>query len=668
MDQFLDFRNSALIHYEKEMFMKQEHAQNPMQSQPPKRNPLQIYIAAAMTQKGKLSLTMLLASISALLELVPYVFIWIIAKEAMAGCSTYVWWLTWGIFASVILRFACQAGVTMLGHLAGFQAEYVLRKKLLSHMRQVKPVLLEGKSAQLSRAVMDEVGKLNGIVAHTIPDLVASLLLCLFSMCLLFFTDWRLALAGLAMFLIGIKAQSLITKVSPELFGQWMAAETRAGRALLSYVRGVATLKAFNRQADSLGEVKDSIFAIGSLGSTLTKFCSMPFSLFDLAMVSPLFLILPLGLWFCSTGSLPLEDLLFFTAVGGVFLLPVRKIMHNLASLRTLQAAAGQLQQIMDMPVMDIPLTEAETAGAGHGARQGGQKAQSAAFRQTGSDTDCRADSALPAGYDIVFDQVSYAVGSPDKPTMVLHEVSFVLEEGSITTVTGPSGSGKTTLARLLARLDDVTSGSIRLGGMDIRSIPAETLHDMISVVFQDPALFHGTIRDNILLARPDATETELMQAFTAAGCARMLNAFPKGLDTIIGDRGLGLSGGERQRIAIARAFLKNAPILILDEATAHLDPVTARDISQSLASLMEGRTVLAISHRLCETARATSTLVLVNGSLEARGSHEELLDSSPAYKRLWQLQEQSMRWRLGQPQSRVSGAGTMAGNGEVQA
>ena len=586
-----------------------------------KRSPLSIYWKAAMPEWGKMSLAVFLACVAAFLEIVPYILIWLIAEEALSLSpdTQNIWWFTAAIFGAIILRFSAQAGVTILGHLAGFRAECRLRIQLIEHLQTIRPIAVEGKSGQLSRAIMDEVGRLNGVLAHTIPDLISGIFLTLSCAAILFWIDWRLALAALFMLLVGLWAQSRMAAASPQLFEQWMRAEGRAASALLFYVRGLATLRAFNRQADSLQEVKDSVFAVGKLGGEVTRICAMPYSVFTLAMSTPLILVLPCAFWFYSKGTLSISNLIFFISISGVFLLPLCKVVMNLASLRTLQAGAAQLQQMIDLPSFN---------------------------------TDINIKN-IPNTSTIIFENVSYSVKTASgEEACILQNVSFSLAQGSITTVTGPSGSGKTTLARLLARLDDVSKGRILIGGYDIRSIPHEQFQRIISVVFQDPFLFHGTLRENILLAKPNATEEELLQAVEAAGCTDMLKEFPLGLDTPIGDKGLGLSGGEQQRIAIARAFLKDAPILILDEATAHLDPIAAKEVSQSLNRLMTGKTVFAISHRLRDIENADTTLVLVGGELESMGTHDELLVNSPSYQKLWALQEQSQVWRLGKDHS----------------
>lgn len=586
-----------------------------------KRSPLSIYWKAAMPEWGKMSLAVFLACVAAFLEIVPYILIWLIAEEALSLSpdTQNIWWFTAAIFGAIILRFSAQAGVTILGHLAGFRAECRLRIQLIEHLQTIRPIAVEGKSGQLSRAIMDEVGRLNGVLAHTLPDLISGIFLSLSCAAILFWIDWRLALAALFMLLVGLWAQSRMAAASPQLFEQWMRAEGRAASALLFYVRGLATLRAFNRQADSLQEVKDSVFAVGKLGGEVTRICAMPYSVFTLAMSTPLILVLPCAFWFYSKGTLSISNLIFFISISGVFLLPLCKVVMNLASLRTLQAGAAQLQQMIDLPSFN---------------------------------TDINIKN-IPNTSTIIFENVSYSVKTASgEEACILQNVSFSLAQGSITTVTGPSGSGKTTLARLLARLDDVSKGRILIGGYDIRSIPHEQFQRIISVVFQDPFLFHGTLRENILLAKPNATEEELLQAVEAAGCTDMLKEFPLGLDTPIGDKGLGLSGGEQQRIAIARAFLKDAPILILDEATAHLDPIAAKEVSQSLNRLMTGKTVFAISHRLRDIENADTTLVLVGGELESMGTHDELLVNSPSYQKLWALQEQSQVWRLGKDHS----------------
>ena len=586
-----------------------------------KRSPLSIYWKAAMPEWGKMSLAVFLACVAAFLEIVPYILIWLIAEEALSLSpdTQNIWWFTAAIFGAIILRFSAQAGVTILGHLAGFRAECRLRIQLIEHLQTIRPIAVEGKSGQLSRAIMDEVGRLNGVLAHTIPDLISGIFLSLSCAAILFWIDWRLALAALFMLLVGLWAQSRMAAASPQLFEQWMRAEGRAASALLFYVRGLATLRAFNRQADSLQEVKDSVFAVGKLGGEVTRICAMPYSVFTLAMSTPLILVLPCAFWFYSKGTLSISNLIFFISISGVFLLPLCKVVMNLASLRTLQAGAAQLQQMIDLQSFN---------------------------------TDINIKN-IPNTSTIIFENVSYSVKTASgEEACILQNVSFSLAQGSITTVTGPSGSGKTTLARLLARLDDVSKGRILIGGYDIRSIPHEQFQRIISVVFQDPFLFHGTLRENILLAKPNATEEELLQAVEAAGCTDMLKEFPLGLDTPIGDKGLGLSGGEQQRIAIARAFLKDAPILILDEATAHLDPIAAKEVSQSLNRLMTGKTVFAISHRLRDIENADTTLVLVGGELESMGTHDELLVNSPSYQKLWALQEQSQVWRLGKDHS----------------
>lgn len=589
------------------------------------QSPLHVYWQAALPDRGKLALTVLLACLAAALEIAPFVLIWVIAGDAFehAAGTDRMLWLTGGIFGVIILRFIIQGAVTILGHLAGFSSECRLRCRLIEHMKTVMPAAVEGKSAQLSRAVMDEVGRLNGVLAHTIPDAVAGLFMFLVCGGLLLWADWRLAVASCGMLALGIWAQVRIARASPEMFTRWVQADGRASSALLFYVRGLATLRTFNRQASSLNEVTGSIFGIGKLAGEVTRACAVPYSLFGLAMTSPLLVILPFALLLHQYGSLSVADLIFAVAISGIMLLPLTKVVMSLTALRLLQAAAAHIRDMMALPEFAEPPALKPVADA-----------------------------------EVVFENVSYSVKSGSgEEVSILRNVSFTLPQGCITTVTGPSGSGKTTMARLLARLDDVSQGRILIGGQDIRDLPILQFQKLVSIVFQDAFLFHGTIRENILLARPDATEGELAYAVEAAGCAAMLQELPLGLETPVGDKGLGLSGGERQRIAIARAFLKNAPVLILDEASAHLDPLAARDIARSLKLLMADKTVFAISHRLNEIENAHATLVVVDGTLEKEGTHEDLLASSAVYQNLWRLQTRSSAWRLGMERTRGDAA-----------
>ncbi|WP_298034423.1 ABC transporter ATP-binding protein [uncultured Desulfovibrio sp.] len=580
-------------------------------------NPLYMYWQATVPEKGKLLPTLGLACLAGLLEVVPYVLICFIAREALGDSPNkgVIIWLIVGIFCAVILRFMAQAGVTVLGHLAGFSAEWRLRTQLIERLALARPAAVEGKSAQLSRTVMDEVARLHDILAHTVPDIVSGLVLTVACAVFLLMVDWRLTLLALLMLFVGIWAQSRISRASPAYFERWVQAERRTAAALLFYVRGLATLRAFNRHASSLQEVRNSIFDLGKLGGDLTRVCSMPYSVFGLAMLTPLLAVLPAAFWFYSKGTLSVADMLLFIAVSGIMLLPLAKVAMSLPRLRNLQTGAAHIQEMMDISIFP-EVSDAENS---------------------------------PKSAEIIFENVSYRMTPPTgNEVALLRNVSFRLAPGSVTTVTGPSGAGKTTLARLLARLDDVSEGRILIGGQDIRQLPPQQFQSLISIVFQNSFLFYGTIRENILLARPEATEEEVQQAAEAAGCTAMLKELPQGLDTRVGDKGLGLSGGEQQRIAIARAFLKNAPILILDEAMAHLDPIVAKEISQSLKRLMAGKTVFAISHRLRDIEHADETLVMAQGALEAKGTHEELIVNSQTYRKLWQIQEQSRVWRLG--------------------
>jgi len=341
----------------------------------------------------------------------------------------------------------------------------------------------------------------------------------------------------------------------------------------------------------------------------------VPYAVFGMCMTYPLVVLLPLGLLWVNADSLAFADYLLFLALGGVLLLPLNRVMMALHGLRKLSASGARIMAVLEQaPQVSTPVGE-----------------------------------AVPADASVRFEAVDYAPSADPASPRLLHEVSFALPAGTVTVVTGPSGAGKTTLARLLTRMIEPTAGRITLGGIDLRDLPLETLRAQVAIVFQDPVLFHASLRDNIRLARPAADDTEVIAALRAAGAGGMLVSLPDGLDTLIGDRGTRLSGGERQRIALARAFLKNAPVLILDEATAHVDPVAERDIRQAMTALMQGRSVLLIAHRLRGAEQAGQVVVMDGGRVVASGPHQTLLADCDLYRRLWQAQDSAADWSLGQ-------------------
>ncbi|SIT07208.1 ABC transporter ATP-binding protein [Insolitispirillum peregrinum] len=582
-----------------------------------KSSPLAVYLSALRPWRGLVYLMLGLACLAAVLELAPWLVAWrmMVAVLEPAEGDPSLQALVALALGLVLARFAVQAGVTISGHRAAFQAEAALRHRLIDHLARLPLATLEGRTGDLKQVVMEDVGRLNGLLAHTVPDVLSGLLLPLVTLAAFAVIDWRMALASAALLPIGLWAQARMAAGAATVYQQWVAAEARSGKALLSYVRGIATLRAFSRQASSLDEVRQSVQAVQSMAEDITRRSAVPYAVFGMCMTYPLVVLLPLGLLWVNADSLAFADYLLFLALGGVLLLPLNRVMMALHGLRKLSASGTRIMAVLEQaPQASTPVGE-----------------------------------AVPADASVRFEAVDYAPSADPASPRLLHEVSFALPAGTVTVVTGPSGAGKTTLARLLTRMIEPTAGRITLGGIDLRDLPLETLRAQVAIVFQDPVLFHASLRDNIRLARPAADDTEVIAALRAAGAGGMLVSLPDGLDTLIGDRGTRLSGGERQRIALARAFLKNAPVLILDEATAHVDPVAERDIRQAMTALMQGRSVLLIAHRLRGAEQAGQVVVMDGGRVVASGPHQTLLADCDLYRRLWQAQDSAADWSLGQ-------------------
>lgn len=584
----------------------------------PRSPGLAVLIDALRLVRGHIALSAALALVGTLLELVPYLVIWQIAAvllnpalldPAETGGHFAISTLALAGLGGTLLRFVVQGGSSIIGHAAAFRVERMLRQRLLDHISHVPLARLDGQGGVLKKTLLDDVGRINGVLAHTLPDLVSGLGMPLVAGCLLVWVDWGMALACLALLPLAVMAQARMAVGSAALFAHWSETEAAANERLLAYVQGIATLKAFNRQARSLDGVRRAVHDLRDLAVSLTRQSRYPYALFGLALSFNLVAILPAGLLLHAGGSLALADLMLFLALGGVLTLPLTRVVHATSGLRQLAASLDRVAALLAEPPMAI----------------------TDAFER-------------PDGNTVQFEAAGFTHANG---TAALAGISLSLAEGRVTALVGPSGAGKTTLARLLTRTLDCTQGRITIGGADIRQMDPADLAGRLSTVFQDPVLFQGSLTDNIRLARPSATDAEVAAAASAASADDFIRALPQGYDTLVGDRGARLSGGERQRIAIARAVLKDAPILILDEATAHADPQTEHEVQRALARLARGRTVLVIAHRLSTIERADSIIVLRDGRVEASGSHATLLHISPTYAALHEAQDNAARWSL---------------------
>jgi len=510
---------------------------------------------------------------------------------------------------AVVVGLLLASAANMLGHKIAFAVQKELRLALLGRMAQMPVSRIEGKAGELKKVVLGDIDRLEGLLAHVLPDMVAGLTGPIAGAVVLLFIDWRLTLSALALVPVAWFAQYWTWHGRTAIFEEWNRTEANANSALLSYVRGIATLKAFNRQASTLENVTTAIHRLRDLAVMVTRRSRYPYSLFSSALSANLLVVLPVALILHKSGLIDQAEFVLAVVLGACLVKPLNKVVFAAMILARTSVAIDRIQALLN------------TSTIAEHARMN-----------------------PPVHNTIRFERVCFAY---PEGRAVLQNIDLEINEGSLTALVGPSGAGKTTLARLLPRFEDCTSGCIRLGGVDIRDLSLAELRRRIGIVFQDPTLFHGSIRDNIGIAKPDASPERLAQAATDA---RVQSFGGDALAVTVSDGGSGLSGGERQRVAIARAILKDAPILILDEATAFVDAENEAEVQVALSAAGQGRTVLVIAHRLASIEHADQIIVLNEGRVEACGKHADLLRRSPTYARLWNAQQRATGWKLAAP------------------
>ena len=489
---------------------------------------------------------------------------------------------------------------TAISHTATYYTLRELRKALLDKLsRMPMGTILDTPSGQYKTTIVDRVEGMEPTLAHLIPEMTSNILVPLAIAIYIFALDWRMGLASLLTTVIGLLVASQSSKTYAVRWQGAVETGRRMANAIVEYVGGIQVVKAFSQSAGSYRRYADAVtdnaqYSVDWMADNQKYMATMQ-------SVTPAVLlpILPVGLLFWSGGSLPADHFLTIIVLSLGLTGPLLAAMSFVDELAVVGTNVAEIAGILEGPELVRPTQK-----------------------------------AVLAGQEIILQQVCFRYGKAEKE--ILHGLDLTIEPGTVTALVGPSGSGKSTIAKLIAGLWDVTGGSITLGGVDLRQIPLEQLNSQIAYVSQDNYLFDCTVRENIRMGRLDATDAEVEAVAKAAGCDGFIRALEQGYDTICGGGGGHLSGGEKQRISIARAMLKNAPIVILDEATASVDPENEALIQRAIYALTKGKTLIVIAHRLSTIVDADKIVVVEQGRIVGQGKQEALLANCPLYAQMW--------------------------------
>ena len=559
-----------------------------------------------------------LSAVSALVALVPFVYIWKILRDVLNAAPDYAQAVNiphygWMAVLFAVLAYLIYIAALMCSHLSAFRVATNLRLEVSEHLATLPLGFTETfGSGKLRKIIHESTGAAETFLAHQLPDKYNAMATPIGLLVLLLVFDWRLGLLSLVPVALGFVIMSAMTgrRMADKMRQYGNALESMSNEAV-EYVRGIPVVKTFGQSVFSFKKFKATIDEYEKWVIAYTKELRMPMMLYTAAINGVFAFLIVGGLLFTRNGvtSEFLLNLLFYIIITPVISLTLTRIMYMSENELVVADALARVDSVLDAE----PVPE--------------------------NDHPRHPKDASVSLKDVHF--------SYDGKTDVIKGVSLKIQPGQMVAFVGPSGGGKSTLANLICRFFDVQSGSVRVGEADVRDIPKEELMDTISFVFQNSRLLKGSILDNVRLGRAQATEAEVLAALKAAQCMDIVEKFPEGIHTVIGTKGVYLSGGEQQRIAIARAMLKNAPILLLDEATAFADPDNEARVQAAFAQLAKGNTVIMIAHRLSTVANADCIYVVQDGQIVESGTKDELCAQNGLFARMWQDYQASVQWKV---------------------
>lgn len=565
-----------------------------------------------------LPISLFLSGLSAVAGLLPYLLIWLIVKELLETGSPseqtaqYSLWAAGLAVIGIILYF----GALMSSHLAAFRVESNIRREAMHQMVRMPLGFFENTtSGRIRKIIDDNAGITHSFIAHQMPDLVAALLMPIVALGLIIWFNWQLGLACITPIILAMLLMAYMMGTKGREFMQlYMNALEEMNTEAVEYVRGIPVVKVFQQTIYSFKHFHQSIMDYNKMVKTYTQMWQHPMSLYTILINGFVYFLTPLTILMIGRTNEPLSvlpDFFLFVLITPLFSECIMKCMYLSQAIGQTSEAINRLDNLLSCPQTFVPVSP-----------------------------------KCPVHFDISFEHVSFKY--PDANGKAVDDVTFSIPEGKKVALVGTSGSGKTTIARLVPRFWDVQEGCVKIGGIDVRDIAQTQLMQNISFVFQNTKLFKRSLRENIRYGKPNATDAEILKAVEMAQCDEIISKQLNGLDTCIGSKGTYLSGGEQQRIALARALLKDSPIVILDEATAFADPENEYRIQQAFARLAKGKTVLMIAHRLSSVIDADEILVIDHGKIAERGTHIELIARKGIYSKMWNEYQQSVSWTIG--------------------
>ena len=589
-----------------------------------KQNDLSVLLKYAGKYKSLTFIGLGLSAVAMILGMLPYICIWLVIRDLVSAApnwtqATEIAKYGWMAFAFAVGGILIYFFALMCTHLAAFRTASNIRKRGMAHLMKTPLGFFDNNASGLLRNRLDgAASETETLLAHNLADIVGTVAMFIAMLVLMFVFDWRMGAACLLAAVISVISMfTMMGGKNAKLMQEYQAAQDTMSKAGTEYVRGIPVVKVFQQTVYSFKAFKQAIEDYSEKAEKYTDgVCRMPQSV-NLTFTEGAFVFLiPVALFLApsalNSGNFAgfVTNFAFYAVFSAIISTALAKIMFAASGSMLAQTALKRIDTVMNAPVLEI--TE---------------------------------NPKTPNGNKVEFNDVSFTYEGADHPA--LSHVSFVAESGQTVALVGPSGGGKTTAASLIPRFWDVSEGAVKVGGIDVREVDPHVLMEHIAFVFQNNRLFKTSIIENVRAARPGASREEVQKALEAAQCMDIIDKLPNGMDTVIGSEGTYLSGGEQQRIALARAILKDALIVVLDEATAFADPENEVLIQKAFATLTGGKTVIMIAHRLSTVTRADKIIVLDGGQVAEEGTHEELIEKSGLYAHMWNEYNQAAKWKI---------------------